>query len=669
MDRHDVRLAFALGYFLAIVMHATMAWMIRRRGGRSLEIHLFGVANIALAGWHLAQCVELLAYGRVFALGDTAARTIWAIQLLLSGVVLVLFFHLLCTFERVYRRPAPSLRAAITKELHRRERFWVPAAYFSLAAAAALYLADMGAPGGGFGWLRERIGPTSAYLFGGTLLFMTFVLFPARPGQERIVVPAMSRVLLLFSLAVNLLLLALWHDAHPARTRLILLPWLHLHSVAFVIFLAMVRYEFSFMDSYVRNSLRAMVWVTVVCIAYFLFNRVSYLSSLWGRTALSLTRIGILFAGVSLAPWAARRVAQFSDRVLFDRRVDLEEAVHVFARRMMSSQNLNQLVSGAADDIAHAVHSKKVHVVIGRSAKAKDVAEQREAGFRLRIPMGDPADPNGWVLVGERRNLYPYFDGERNYLRVVAELLGGAVHGVRNRDSGASTQAMAEDIDEELPFELARKNRELSQLRLRLRGERERFDPEMVSDVLAIADELGGRDPAAALDVVRSLERVLRHALTEGVRRSTLGTEMAFARDYLALEKLRLRNRLEVTLGYDGSLDSQLVPHRLLQPLIENSLHHGLRREIRVGEIHIHGGAENGIVELFVEDNGSGLPPSFAAEDYDEGGLARLRLWMRECFGEAAALHVEPRRENGVRVRLRFPRRPMAEVGDAGLGD
>ena len=60
---------------------------------------------------------------------------------------------------------------------------------------------------------------------------------------------------------------------------------------------------------------------------------------------------------------------------------------------------------------------------------------------------------------------------------------------------------------------------------------------------------------------------------------------MAFAQDLLALERLRFRNRLEVGLRLDPSLNEQLVPRRVIQPLIDNAFTHGLAHELRSGRI------------------------------------------------------------------------------------
>jgi hypothetical protein len=635
-----------------------LAILGRRRPAQS-EQKLFGGANLALCGWHGLQLIELLSVGRSAGFGEFATRALFGGQLLLSGLVLAVFAHLSCTFERVYRRQAPSLRAALTTHLHRRQRWYVYAVYTALALFASAYLADTAGLSGLLASLRDAIGPTSAYIFGLSLLFMTFVLFPARPGQERIVVPVLGRAALMLSLSLCILLIALWHESHPTRTALLLLPWLHLHSVAFVIFLALVRYEFAFMDRFIRETLRVLAWALVVAVAYMAFNRVHFPPASWASIANSTTRIAILLGAVVLGPWLGSVAARWADRVLFDRRIRLEDAIHTFAHRLHRSVTLKELIDGAAQDIARAVHARHVHIVIGGDEHlhaALRSEEERGGGYRLQVPLGVGDQRTGWILLGERRNLYPYFDGEHFFLRMSGELLGSAVAAIRRR------QVLHAEQDPEAARlqqseQMVALRSELDRLRARLRDVRERCDPELASDVLGLAEEAGARDPAAGLRIVASLRRVLQHGMEREAAPSTLGKEMAFARELLALEKLRLRNRLDVDLGYDGTLEDQAVPHGILLPLLDNAIQHGVRRELRVGWVRVRAARDGQAVELTVEDNGAGMDPS-RIELQGRGGLARVLASLRALFGEASALRVESREdEPGTRVRVRMPLR------------
>ncbi len=657
MDRADIKLGFLLAYIAAFALHSGLAAEIYRRHRRRVEVQLFAAANVVLAVWHLMQLAEFLGHAEIVQYDPWFERRLAAGQLVLGLLVVVLFFHLLATFERVYRRKAPSLRAAITTHLHRHQATYVPAAYVLLLAGGTSYLLNTAGVTSAITVAREAVGPASAYVLGGSFLFMTFLLFPARAGQEKILVPTLGRGLLMLSLAVSMGLVALWHGSHPLRTSLGVLPWLHLHSVFFCVFLALVRYEFGFMDRFILRGLRAGIWSAAVLAAYFAFNRWSVLAAPWGREAISVGRIGILLSAVALAPYLGQLVARWADRVLFARQVDLPTAARGFGIRLGRVRTLRELVDGSAADISHAVHAKTVNIVIGSSGESKETLRRELEGhdYRVRVPMGS----EGWLLLGERRNLYPYFDGERDYLRLVAQLLGGAVHALRLSEHSptvrgiARSQVSTSDLDS-LEREVRRLREELQRARTELAELRERFDPELLHDVLEIADTISHRRPQEAVEVTRRLRRAYEYALDPSNDATTLEREMAFAQDYLALEKLRLRNRLDVELRYDSSLRHQVVPRRILQPLIENALKHGLARELRRGSVSIACTLESGRCRIQLRDNGRGFPA--VHQSNATGGLQRVEDQLRRQFNEGTVALTIVEVDEGACIELEFPR-------------
>jgi two-component system sensor histidine kinase YesM len=187
---------------------------------------------------------------------------------------------------------------------------------------------------------------------------------------------------------------------------------------------------------------------------------------------------------------------------------------------------------------------------------------------------------------------------------------------------------------------------------------RERLDPELVESILRICSEVSERDQQAALEILKSLRRVYAYILERDGSGVPLGEEMAFARDLLALEKLRLRNRLEVGISYDPALKEQLVPRRVLQPLIDNALIHGLSRELHTGRIHVNAIEHGGRCSLTVEDNGRGFLGDLHQDALrGEGGLSRVLRAAQELFGDEVILRLDKPEEAGTRVCLNLPRR------------
>lgn len=644
MDRADITLGFLLAYIVAATLHAALAASIQRRKYRATEVRVFAAANWMLAAWHVLQGIEYTQALDLVELRPDVLRGLLGAQILVGLLVLALFFQLFATFERIYRRQAPSLRAAITTHVHRHRRVYIPAIYLAVVAAAGLYVVDATGVGSWLGAVREHVGPTSAYLFGGSLLFMTFVLFPARPGQEKIPAPTLGRAALLLSLAVTLVLIAAWHDLHPKRTQLALIPWLNLQSVAFCIFLAFLRYEFSFLDTFLEGALRLMTWAGVVLLCYYAYNRLQFTDPDFGRYATSLSRIGVLLAAVGLGPWLGDRVARWSDRSLFGRDADLESLLHRYAARLANSATLAELVEGTSRDIARAVHVKEVRVIVGGSL-SPDLDESSPS--RLRIPMVNGGNTVGWLLLGERRNLYPYFETERRHLQVVAELLGAAIVSLRARGDSAPDPAPAEGGAAEPPPDAAPSTPPRSR-------ERAALDPEWVAEVVEVGHDVADRSPTVAVEVLRRLHRMQAHLEEAQSPLVELDEELAFARDYLALEKLRLRNRLEVDLGVDPQAQGVRVPRGVLHPLLENAFAHGVGSQLRGGRVEVHAGLAGSDVVLTVLDNGGGFPMGFDTEQLPEGSLARLR---RRLAGDGGGeLVIETASVDGGEVSVRLPR-------------
>ncbi len=675
MDRADLILGSLLAYALAAILHFGLAGMILARYRRLLEVRIFAWVNLGLGAWHALQLVE---YGLALAPGGLnphQGAILARAQALLLLLVLVLLFQLSASFERLYRRPPPSLRAAIITHVQRYRRFYVPLAWWSLIAAMLFYAVDSARLQAQVGQWRSLLGPLSAYLFAGVLGFLTLVLFPARPGQEQVGIANLGRGLMLAALVGSALLVMLWHDAHPARVRLAVLPFLHLQSVAFVIFFALVRYEFSFMDSYIRGAFRLVLWISLSLLTYFAFNRISFGAEGWGRYANSFARVGVLFVAIGLGPALDRRLRPWMDRVLFDRDVDLARAVHRFAGRLSRSRSMSELQRGALQDIQDALHPRSMRLLLGDTSRHREMAETRHDGEKqYRLCFSLPAADHlvGWLLLDERRNAYPWFDAERHYLSLVTELLGSALDamgaGEIENNSGAAVRARASSREsemEELRARLGSAQRELVSSRRALAEMRERLDPELIEQVLKITEEVGKRDAAAALDILHSLHRVYAYLLEDMGAGVSLGEEMAFAQDLMALETLRMRNRLEVSLSFDPGLRDQLVPHRVLQPVIDNALVHGLGRELHTGSIEIHAVASGAHCRISVEDNGRGFLGDLHQDALrGEGGLSRVLRSLQDLFGEDVMIRLEHPEPRGTRVCLEFPRRKLKDRRD-----
>lgn len=164
--------------------------------------------------------------------------------------------------------------------------------------------------------------------------------------------------------------------------------------------------------------------------------------------------------------------------------------------------------------------------------------------------------------------------------------------------------------------------------------------PHVLFNALNGLAELVHKDPKAAEGAIRHLSDLLRRILiaTEHTR-LPLGEERKIISDFLALESIRLGDRLRVVWEWDEQLDALELPPLLLQPLVENAIKHGISPSIPGGEVVLRAKAQDGAILLQVWN--SGMP--FRNRGITNGiGVKNLRSRLALSFGTGASLSIGP---------------------------
>ncbi|NLV36603.1 MAG: sensor histidine kinase [Clostridiaceae bacterium] len=171
--------------------------------------------------------------------------------------------------------------------------------------------------------------------------------------------------------------------------------------------------------------------------------------------------------------------------------------------------------------------------------------------------------------------------------------------------------------------------------------------------------------------LVRALARFYRLCLSDGKDVIHIEQEVDHARNYLIIQNMRYDNIISSTIEMDEDCKKFLIPKITLQPLIENSIYHGMKvKEGRKGELRITIRREDDEVIIVIADNGTGMSEnqikkmndSISNYDKDFGyGIRNVNKRIEILFGKAYGLHFERNNTGGVTVTIRLPARVVSE--------
>ena len=180
-----------------------------------------------------------------------------------------------------------------------------------------------------------------------------------------------------------------------------------------------------------------------------------------------------------------------------------------------------------------------------------------------------------------------------------------------------------------------------------------RIRPHFLFNSLNTIAALTRSRPELAEEVVQDLAELFRAGMKEVQARIPLSEELAIARRYLNIERLRLGERLQVEWTEKNLPLDAPVPPLILQPLIENAVYHGIEPLGEGGEIHILATCNRGRLRLEVRNP---LPPDSDSPRRagNRMALENIRQRLLLVFGPQARLETE-QRDGQYRVRMLFP--------------
>ncbi len=189
--------------------------------------------------------------------------------------------------------------------------------------------------------------------------------------------------------------------------------------------------------------------------------------------------------------------------------------------------------------------------------------------------------------------------------------------------------------------------------RAQLAALRARLNPHFLFNALHSVGAMIKSDPVAADEALDRLGGLLRYVLDDADDSVTFRDEWRFTVEYLALEQLRLGDRLRVIDEVDPRVMGVEVPALLLQPLVENAIRHGIAPAAEGGTLTIRALLRQGRLQVEVHDDGRGDPGGGA--DRPGIGLGTIRDRLKVLYDDRATLAVAAPPQGGFGVVVTLP--------------
>ena len=197
-------------------------------------------------------------------------------------------------------------------------------------------------------------------------------------------------------------------------------------------------------------------------------------------------------------------------------------------------------------------------------------------------------------------------------------------------------------------------------LHARMEALQNQINPHFLFNTLNSISSLVRFDPDMARDVIFKLATILRRLLNTSEAFAPLREEFEFIDNYLDIEVVRFgRDKLHVVKELDPASLDVVVPSMLLQPLVENSIKHGLSPKVEGGSIFLRSRVANSRLIIEVEDDGVGMGSAQLEESSSWSGMgigmANISERLHVLYGDTARMTIDSHEGKGTLIRIRLP--------------
>jgi len=197
-------------------------------------------------------------------------------------------------------------------------------------------------------------------------------------------------------------------------------------------------------------------------------------------------------------------------------------------------------------------------------------------------------------------------------------------------------------------------------LHARMEALQNQINPHFLFNTLNSISSLVRFDPDTAREVISKLATILRRLLNSTDSFVPLREEVEFIDNYLDIEVVRFgKDKLRVVKELSQDSLDVMVPSMLLQPLMENSIKHGLASKVEGGSIHLRSRLSDSGLVIEVEDDGVGMGATQAADSGSTRGagigMANISERLQVLYGDTARMTIDSHEGKGTLVRIRLP--------------
>lgn len=422
----------------------------------------------------------------------------------------------------------------------------------------------------------------------------------------------------------------------------------HQSSLPLALAILYQNYRFAFADLFLKRSI-SLLLITLVAFGLYVFvaapllryhethdrndvQAVSLIITLWIATALVYPAIH------QFAAW-------FVDTVILQRPnyAKFQAAINGSIERCESVDEILNIVSEKLASVLTVDKYSWRDAVTRPGASANDLVALNRDGAALHLPTTD--SPAYQMVFEGFRGGRRLLSDETAMLEAVALIASRRIDAMR---------VLHERCDREF------REQEFSKLatEAQLAALRAQINPHFLFNALTTIGYLIQTAPDKAFETLLHLTKLLRGVLNASSEFCTVADELKLIESYLDIERARFEERLDVTVDVPASLRGLVIPSLILQPLVENSIKHGISENKHGGKVKISASLivedEKEFLELCVADTGAGQTQDSHSRSTGVG-LKNVQERLSSHYGNRSFVSLEKSLLQGTTARIKLP--------------